>query len=309
MNIYMSKVMPGVAVVILTHNEEVHIERCIRSLLPITSKIFIVDSFSTDRTVEVARSLGAVVSQRKWKNYADQFQWGIDNSGFDTGWIMRMDADEYLEADLQKELRELLTHSPDSVKGVYIRRKVLFYGKWMRHGGTYPQTLLRIWRNGCGRIEQRWMDEHIVLPPGSKTIIAKGHLVDENLKGITFWTGKCNGYTSREMVDLLNNKYMLLDKDQALVMTDDPQAKWKRLMKDTVYSRMPIGLRAAAYFFYRYIFRFGFLDGSKGFLWHFLQGFWYRLLVDVKIMEIESRCCGDVGKMKQVILEDHGIRL
>lgn len=299
----------NLTVVILTHNEEIHIERCIRSLLPIASKIFIVDSFSTDRTVEIAQSLGAVVEQRKWKNYADQFQWGLDNCGAESEWVMRMDADEYLEPGLQQELVRILPNIGAAIGGIYIRRKVFFYGKWIRHGGFYPHTLMRIWRNGKGRIEQRWMDEHIVLPPEAKTIMVKEHLVDDNLKGITFWINKHNSYASREMVDLLNNKYALLEKDESLKTVDDPQAKWKRLMKDKVYSRLPVGLRAAVYFFYRYFFRLGFLDGSKGFLWHFMQGFWYRLLVDIKIMEMEERCGGDVEKMKLVLREEHGIKL
>lgn len=300
---------PSLVVVILTHNEEIHIARCVRSLLPIASTIFIVDSFSNDRTVEIAQSLGAVVVQRKWKNYADQFQWGLGNCGAEFEWVMRMDADEYLESGLQRELIRTLPNITRDIVGIYIQRKVLFFGKWMRHGGTYPQTLLRIWRSGSGRIEQRWMDEHIVLQPESKTTVVKEHLVDDNLKGITFWTSKCNGYASREMVDLLNNKYPLLEKDESLKAVADPQAKWKRLMKDKVYSRLPVGLRAAVYFLYRYFFRLGFLDGSKGFLWHFMQGFWYRLLVDIKIMEMEERCGGDVEKIKLVLREEHGINL
>lgn len=298
------------AVIILTHNEEIHIERCIRSLQLIASKIFIVDSFSNDRTVEIAESHGAVVVQRKWKNYADQFQWGLDNCGAESEWVMRMDADEYLEPELQQELQQLIAKDISSdVTGFYIRRKVFFYGKWIRHGGFYPHTLLRIWRNGQGRIEQRWMDEHIVLPEGSKTQMVKGHLVDDNLKGISFWINKHNSYASREMVDLLNNKYELLERDDSLKDIDDPQAKWKRIMKDDVYSRLPVGLRSTLYFFYRYIFRFGFLDGGKGFLWHFMQGYWYRLLVDVKIMEIEEQSGGDVNKIKQILAKEHGIKL
>ena len=236
----------ALTVVILTHNEEIHIERCIRSLQPIASRIFIVDSFSTDNTVQIAESLGAVVAQRKWKNYADQFQWGLDNCGAMDGWVMRMDADEYLEPGLQAELPGVIASLAEDVSGIYIRRKVFFYGKWIRHGGFYPHTLLRIWRQGQGRIEQRWMDEHIVLPPGTKTVMVKEHLVDDNLKGITFWINKHNSYASREMVDLLNNKYPLFPRDDQIKENEDPQAKWKRLMKDRVYSRLPPGLRASA---------------------------------------------------------------
>ncbi|MBE9490587.1 MAG: glycosyltransferase family 2 protein [Bacteroidetes bacterium] len=297
------------SVVILTYNEEIHIERCIRSLLPMVKKIFIIDSFSTDRTVEIAELLGAVVTQRNWKNYADQFQWGLDNCGSDSEWVMRMDADEYLEPDLLSELSKVLNDISDDITGFYIRRKVFFYGRWIRYGGFYPHILLRIWRNGQGRIEQRWMDEHIVLPEKSKTMMLKGHLVDDNLKGITFWINKHNSYASREMVDLLNNKYNLFEHDESLKKLDDPQAKWKRNMKDNVYSKLPLGLRSTLYFIYRYVFRLGFLDGSKGFLWHFMQGYWYRMLVDVKIMEIEERSGGDVEKIRKILAEEHGIKL
>jgi len=233
----------------------------------------------------------------------------MDQCAPDFEWIMRMDADEYLEPELQKELATLLKNVPGDVDGIYLKRKVFFYGKWIRHGGFYPHILLRIWRNGKGCMEQRWMDEHIVLLPGSKTITAKHDMVDDNLKGITFWINKHNSYASREAVDLLNNKYPLYPRDDEIEKFDDPQAKRKRMVKDRVYSRLPIFMRASLYFFYRYFLRLGFLDGALGFVWHFMQGFWYRLLVDVKVMEIERRSQGDVEKMKKILREEHGIAL
>ena len=301
--------MTNITAIILTYNEEIHVERCIRSLLPVTEKIFVVDSFSTDNTVNIAESLGAEVVQRKFINQAEQFQWALDNLLIESEWIIKLDADEYMENDLLLELPKVLAKIDDAVTGFYIRRKVFFYGKWIRHGGFYPHTLLRVWRNGKGRVEQRWMDEHIVLPPEDKTIRLKGHLVDDNLKGMTFWINKHNSYASREMVELLNNKYHLFQRDDSLRKMDDSQAKWKRIMKDNVYSRLPLGLRSTLYFIYRYILRLGFLDGSKGFLWHFMQGYWYRMLVDVKIMEIEERSGGDVEKIRKILAEEHGIKL
>jgi glycosyltransferase involved in cell wall biosynthesis len=294
---------------ILTADEEVHIERCLRSLLPVAGKIFVVDSFSTDRTVEIARSFGVEVAQHPWKNYADQFQWAIDHCGAQSGWLMRIDADEYLEPDAQKEIKMLFPKIPDEIDGIYIQRKVFFEGQWIRYGGFNEQIHLRFWRTGKGHIEQRWMDEHIVLAPESKTFMLKGQLVDDNLKGMTFWINKHNKYATREAVDLLNNKYHFLAVDADLKQTDYPYAKWKRVVKDQIYTRLPAGLRAFLYFIYRYFFLLGFLDGRKGFLWHFMQGYWYRLLVDVKIMEIEERSQGDVQKMCQILQKEHGIRL
>lgn len=303
----------SLAVVILTHNEEIHIVRCIRSIRPLASKIFVVDSFSTDRTVEIAKSLGAVVVQREWKNHAEQYQWALDHyaeyCGGPADWVMRIDADEYLESDLQQELPQQLADARDNIGGFYIRRKIFFQGKWIRHGGFYPQLFLRIWRHGLGRVEQRWMDEHIVLPPSVKTSILKGHFVDDNRKGMTFWIAKHNSYSSREALELLNRKYNLIATDESLKAMDDPQAKWKRILKDEVYSRFPVIVRASMYFVYRYIFRLGFLDGKAGFIWHFMQGYWYRMLVDVKMIEIENKSGGDVKRMLQILSEEHGLKL
>lgn len=302
-----------ITVILLTYNEEIHLERCIRSLQLLPSMIFIVDSFSTDRTVEIAESLGAVVAQRKWKNYADQFQWGLDHyaeyCGGKTEWIMRMDADEYFEPELIEEINKRLPLLEKDVSGVYLRRQVKFMGRKITHGDFAPHILLRIWREGLGRIEQRWMDEHIVLPPDSRTVMLKNDMVDDNLKGITFWVNKHNSYASREAVDILNNKYDLLAVDDAIKKNEDPQAKRKRLLKERVYSKLPTGVRSLVYYLYRYIFRLGFLDGWQGFIFHTMQGLWYRMLVDVKIMEIEERADGDVEKVRQILRDEHGIKL
>jgi glycosyltransferase involved in cell wall biosynthesis len=300
-------VPPSLVVVILTHNEEIHIERCIRSLLPIASKIFIVDSFSTDRTIEIANSMGARVAQRKWINYADQFQWGLNNCGTDSEWVMRMDADEYLEPGLQKEIEEKLPNIGHEIDGVYLNRKHYFYDQWIRYGGRYPLTLLRIWKNGKGRIEQRWMDEHIILPRDSKTIVFKENLVDDNLKGITFYINKLNSYSTREAIDVLNRKYHFFKIDEALKETGSGQAKLRRVLKDGVYAGLPISMRAFSYFIFRYIFQLGFLDGWNGFIYHLMQGFWYRFLVDIKVYEIEREAAGNSDNVKKILSEKHGV--
>ncbi len=299
----------SLTVLILTHNEEIHLARCLDSLRTVADKIVIVDSFSDDRTLEIAADYGAQVYQRAWKNYADQFQWGLAQCADDSGWIMRMDADEYLEPDLIAEIQATLPNLAPEIQGIYLKRKVFFMGKWIRYGGFYPHILLRIWRNGQGRIEQRWMDEHIVLHDGAQTVMLGENMVDDNHKGITFWINKHNRYATREMVDLLNIKYGLTATDDTLRAMQTSQAGTKRLLKERVYARMPGTLRALLYFGYRYILRFGFLDGGRGFIWHFMQGFWYRLLVDIKVMEVENRCQGDAALMKTVLKSDYGIEL
>ncbi|WP_343308188.1 glycosyltransferase family 2 protein [Chitinophaga niabensis] len=297
-----------IAVVILTYNESKHIGRCLDSMKQISDDIYIIDAFSTDDTVAIAERYGAKVFPRKWLNYADQFQWALENCGITTPWVMRMDADEYLEPALIKEIQTALI--PDNITGIYIRRKVLFKDKWIRYGGFYPHTLLRIWRNAQGSIEQRWMDEHIVLS-GGDTMLFKEHIVDHNLNSIHWWVNKHNNYAIREMVDLLNIKYRFLETDERLITSESSQAKRKRFLKEKVYATLSPGARASMYFFFRYFLRFGFMDGYKGFIFHFMQGYWYRLLVDVNMKEFEDKLNGDTSKekLKALLRSDYNISL
>ncbi|MHA2939522.1 glycosyltransferase family 2 protein [Vibrio sp. RC27] len=301
--------MLDITVVILTFNESKHIERCINSLLGVVSRVVVIDSYSTDNTVELCQFLGATVYQHEWVNYSDQFQWGLDNSAIDTQWTMRMDADEYLEPELIAELKLKLPTMNPGVNGLYLKRKVFFKGKWIRFGGFYPHVLLRLWHTGIGHIEQRWMDEHIVIEKPN-TIILDHDIVDDNLNNIEWWTNKHNSYSTREMIDLLNHKYKFMEIDKSLNKTNDPQAKIKRILKEKVYSKLPLGLRPLLYFIYRYFVRLGFLDGGKGFVFHFLQAFWYRLLVDVKVSEVEAQI--DImpeAEIKQIIYRLYGVNI
>ena len=298
---------PSITAIVLTYNEELHIERCITSLLPIVQKIIVVDSFSSDRTCEIARRLGAETICHEFQTQAQQFQWALDSLEINTDWILRIDADEYVQNDLVEEIKYKLPTLSDDVIGIYLKRKVYFYGKWIRRGGVYPLLLLRLWRTGHGKIEDRWMDEHTVLPPGSQTDTFMGGLVDENVKGISAWLKKIDNYSTREMVELLNGKYYLFNVNDTVESFDDPQAKKKRVVKNSIYAKMPLFLRSLAYFIYRYFFLLGFLDGSRGFLFHMLQGFVYRLIVDVKLMEVRGKCGGDRKKILSTLRKDYGI--
>ena len=278
--------MSDISVQILTHNEEKNIEKCIRSVLPLTDKIFVVDSGSDDKTVEICESLGVKVVYRKWTNYADQLNWGLDNIGYDTTWIMRLDADEELMPELVLSIKKFINDPPDNVNGVYVRRRVYFMGKWIKHGGYYPTWLLRVFKNGIGRCENLWMDEHIVISEG-ETINIHQDLIDKNNKNLTFWTDKHNKYSDREVLDMIN-KDELSQQSGLAVSLSDGQASSRRWVKDKVYLNTPLFVRPLIYFIYRYFLRFGFLDGKEGLIFHFLQGFWYRFLVDAKYYEYKK---------------------
>ena len=274
----------NVTAIILTFNEEIHIERCVRSAQRIAERIIVVNSFSSDNTVDMAKRLGAEVVQRAFKHQADQFQWALDNCQLGTDWILRLDADEYMEPALIEEITERLPSLPERVTGVRLKRKVIFRDRWIRHGGYYPAIFLRLWRTGAACIEQRWMDEYAVLTRG-ESITLEADFVDHNLRDIGWWVDKHNRYATRQMVDFVNREVPLFPIDESMEVRAHAQSQWKRFLRNRVFAKTPLYLRSVLYFLYRYVLRLGFLDGKSGFLFHTFQGLWYFLLIDSKIEE------------------------
>jgi glycosyltransferase involved in cell wall biosynthesis len=259
---------------------------------PVASAIVVVDSHSTDDTVAIAEAAGARVLQNPFVNYATQFQWALDHAGIKTGWTLRLDADEYIEPELAAEIRARLPVLPAGIAGVQFDLKRIFMTRWIRHGGIYPLRLLRLWRTGQGHIENRWMDEHMVVS-GGETLTFKGGFADCNENDLTFFTAKHNSYATREAIDVLVRRYRLLDQVSAEAdMPTTRQAGRKRWIKERVYNRLPFWMAPLAYFFYRYIVRLGFLDGPEGAIYHGLQGFWYRYLVACKVYEYDRQLRG-----------------
>lgn len=301
--------MNKISLVILTYNEEKQIARCINSAKENCEEIFIIDSFSSDSTVKISENLGARVFQKEWmNNHAKQFNWGLDNLPIITEWVLRLDADEYLTPELANEITQKLSALNKNITGVILKRRVYFMNRWIKHGGYYPTYLLRLWRYGSGKYEERWMDEHVKLGHG-KTITFENDFVDDNLNNLTWWTNKHNHYATREAVDLLNIKYKFLKTDSIDAELSEAQDKRKRWFKENLYSRLPLFLRPFFYFIYRYIFKLGFLDGIPGLIWHFLQGFWYRFLVDAKIYDIERRANKEKKSIPVIIKEHYGLEI
>ncbi|MOA04785.1 hypothetical protein D3C78_1243560 [compost metagenome] len=174
------------------------------------------------------------------------------------------------------------------VVGINLKRKHIFMDRWVRYGGRYPLLMLRLWRKGHGRIEDRWMDEHAVVWGGS-TITLDGGFADHNLNDLTFFTEKHNKYATREAIEVIAQRRALFQREERLSgATASRQAHIKRLIKEQLYNRIPFTISACLYFLWRYIFQLGFLDGRSGLVYHFLQGYWYRFLVGAKVMELES---------------------
>jgi glycosyltransferase involved in cell wall biosynthesis len=279
--------MLDLTLIVLTYNEEKQIARCLTSASGLVKKTVVIDSLSTDQTLTIAQELGAEVYQNPWPgNQARQFNWALTHVPLDTEWVLRLDADEYLLPQLVEEIKQVLPTLDASCTGLFLRRRVHFMGQWIRYGGYYPTKILRIWRRLAGKLEEKWMDEHVKLDYGQAITLTQD-FVDDNQNNLTWWTQKHNQYATREAVELLNLEFNFTPSAQIDRRFWGSQEQRKRWFKELFYFKIPLFIRPFLYFLFRYFFKFGFRDGVKGLIWHFLQGFWYRFLVDAKIYDIK----------------------
>lgn len=299
--------MPDIHAIILTRDEERHIARCIASLKGQCTSITVIDSGSEDATVAIAEGLGARVIRNAWVNHATQMNFAIDALVDRGGWLLRIDADEVVDEDSRQLLSEAVASAASDTDGLLVQRRIHFMGRRIRYGAIEPSWQLRLWRNGRGRCEQRWMDEHIKVSGK----VAKSELVvsDINLNSVTWWTSKHNSYASREAIEILNRRHGLLADDHLAPGGGSLQAKARRFAKEEIYSRIPRGFGPLLYFLYRYFIRWGFLDGSAGWYFCALHAFWYRTLVDAKLSEIETRARRDGIPIADAIAASTGIAI
>jgi glycosyltransferase involved in cell wall biosynthesis len=297
-----------ITALILTSNEELHIRRCIKSLIDVVDQIVVVDSGSSDQTVEICKELGAEVYFNKWINYSNQFNWGLENTSIVGEWVLRIDADEIIDAELSSSILSAVKVSEKSgIVAYQVKRIINFMGRDIRWGGAGDLYMTRLFRRGCGRCESRWMDEHIYVLGGD---VAKlnGILIDRNLNNIGWWIQKHNWYSTREAIDLLNIKHKF-SYDLKGWGNIGSQANYKRWIKSNLYRYIPLPLRSFLFFLWRYFVLLGFLDGKEGFAFHFLQGFWYRYLVDLKFSEIERIAKKNGTSVALVINKEYGFNV
>lgn len=270
--------MADITTIILTYNEEKNIANAINSVKNLSKRIIVVDSYSTDKTTEIAKSLGAEVIQHEFENQARQFIYAINNLNINTQWIMRLDADEVISDKASQEIEEICLSNKDTdINGIVVRFEVNFLDKKLRHGGIYPFRKMIIYKKDKGYMEDRAMDEHIVLKEG-KSIELKHDSYHRDYKDLNAWIDKHNKYSSREVED-----YFLNNNQESKQL--NKSAKIKRFVKFKIYYKLPLGTRAHLYYLYRYYFKLGFLDGKEGKIFAFMQAYWYRFLVDAKIYE------------------------
>lgn len=276
-----------ITTIILTYNEEIHIRRCLENVCPFSKKVYVIDSPSTDHTVDICKEFPNVeIVEHKYPgNQAEQFNWAIDSLKIDTEWVLRIDADEYLLPELVAELEQKLPEMPMDVTGIEFRRRHIFMGKWVKHG-IYPVIMMRMFRTGYGRYDARLMDEHITLKEG-RSVVLDNDFCDHSLINISDYCRKHINYAQREATEILNETYGLTAENSQNDLNFGGQAQEKHKTKSK-YNSLPLFWRSFAYFCYRYFLRGGFLDGKEGFLFTFIQGWWYRTLVDAKVLEVRK---------------------
>lgn len=277
--------------IILTLNEEIHLERCLKNVLKLTSQIVVVDCFSTDKTLEIANSYGVTVLQRPWDgSHSTQVNWALNQLAalpIKTDWVIRIDADEVLTPELVSQIKNTLIETPNEVNGISCIRKIKFQGKLIRFGGVGSNRVMRLFRYGFGQSESRWMDEHIKVQ--GHTTALESVLIDDNLRSFSWWIEKHNGYSSREAVDLLNLEFQFFRQNSVAILSlNNSSIGLKRWIKENIYAKLPGGARSLSYFILRYILLLGFLDGARGTQFHFFQALWYRYMVDCKVAEVKQ---------------------
>ena len=297
-----------ISVIILTKNEEIHIERCLENVKQFAKDAYVVDCFSTDRTVELAEKNGAKVVKHEWPgNHAAQFNWALDNLPISTEWILRLDADEYLTPELIEEFHEKIPLLPADISAVVLPLGRAFMGRVLKHGIVNGIKMIRLFRYGKVRYEERMMDEHFLIQEGVQTEF-KNKFIDDNRCSLRVFVDKHNGYSAKEAVHLLDAEYHLLDITETENENFSEGVRKKHQNKDR-YAKQPLFWRSFFYFCYRYFAKLGFLDGKEGFLWDFLQGLWYRMLVDAKVYEVKKACGSDKEKIKIYIEKNWNIKI
>lgn len=269
-----------VAAIVLTYNEERNLPACLATLSGWVEQLFVVDSGSTDRTVAIAREAGAVVVEHAFEHYGAQRNWAIDHLPVTAPWTLHVDADERITPELRRSITTALAGDVGEVAGYLMSRRTMFMGRWIRHGGHYPAWHLRLTRTGIGRCEDRLYDQHFYVPGAVRKL--QGDLIDTLTPDVATFTARHLRWAALEAAeheaprDARGRIRGRLGTDNAI--------ERRRWMRDG-YARLPLFVRPTAYFLYRYIVRLGFLDGRAGLVFHVLQGFWFRFLVDALIFE------------------------
>ena len=277
----MDDAMLPITVIILTFNEEKNIADCLESVRDWVKEIFVVDSYSNDKTLEIAGIYTDKIFQNTFDNYSQQRNWAMLNLPIETKWILNLDADHRVTPELKEELNSIF--HKDGIGNIdcfLVSRRTIFMGRWIKHGGHYPVYHAILFKKGMGRCEGKLYDQHFKTEGNVNKL--KGDIIDVIGDTLTSFTERHNRWATLEAEDQLH--FISSSSDVIKGKRAGHDIERRRYMREKYY-KLPIFVRAFLYFFYRYFIKLGFLDGKEGLIFHFLQGFWFRFLVDAKMYE------------------------
>lgn len=272
--------------IILSYNEEIHLPRLLESIRELNAPTFVMDSGSTDSTLEICHRYSVQTAVQEFKNHPSQWDAALKAFAVETPWIIGLDADQSLDEGLKNQLKAFRDDEYHGVNGIYFRRKYFFKGSWVRFGGYYPFYQLKMFRKDIGYSDLNENMDHRFVAPGRTLVWKTGNLIEENFKenSISFWIEKHNRYSdliAQEEVDRMQMLRQQVVNPTIFGAPDEQRAYLKQ-----IWWKLPRYLRPFLYFSYRMIFQLGVLDGRNGRIFHFLHAFWFRLMVDVKIEEL-----------------------
>lgn len=290
--------------IILTYNEEIHIQRCVKSIIDIVDEIVIVDSYSTDKTIQKLKKFKKFKKIRIFKNrfinQAKQINWALHNVKFSTQWILRIDADEYFTKTLKEKIIIKLKNKQKNFSGISLNRIVKFINREINFGITSPHKTLRIWKKNKGKCLDHWMDEQIIVE--GRVTHVDNSLIDHNINNFDWWLEKHRKYAKREAINffLINNNLDLKDKPKKNLrqINDYYKNKYNKII---IYYKIPIFIRPIFLFLYSYIFKLGFLSSWQGLIFNLFQVLWFRFLVDLNIFKIQKKMKKEKLQFKQII--------
>jgi len=268
--------------ILLSYNSRDTLGATLQRAREVCNEIFVVDSFSSDGTIELASSYGASVVQHAFENYGAQRNWAIDNLPISAKWQLHLDADEVMDEELTRAIIAL----PDEPEheGYFVPRYVKFLGRVLRHGGMSPTWHLRLFRTGVGRCEDRKYDQHFLLAGSGTTGQLPGAMIDDIAMSLSEWTSRHNRWADGEVAEMDAASNGAANSGRIVADAGGNPAQRKRALREK-YNSLPLFVRPFALFGYRYFFKLGFLDGTEGFIFWVLQTFWFRFLIDAKIWE------------------------
>lgn len=286
----------SVSVVILTFNEGENVGPAIESVRGWAREIFVVDSFSVDDTVAVANSYredGVQVVQHAFENYSAQWNWALSTLPITSDWILKLDADERVTPAFEQEVSGILASASDDLEGIYFRRLIFFMGKALRWGGMASFDL-RMWRRGCGRFDGREVNEHLIVD--GKTVQLASFVEHHDTKSLSDWWDKHNRYSSFEALNLIEQSPSG-EVEPSLWGNPEAQRMW---IRERFFSHPFRFLASASLFFYHYVARLGFLDGTRGFQVAFLRASFFYM-IQLKVLEYRR-----TGKVPVVLWPSRG---